>query len=202
MFAKRYYCSGHANDRASIGFRLRGPRRPRAALRACSLRGSFGVGRAQAAHPGVPPCARRTARRRNEREGHMNLRTTIGLSRDASLEEGEPHEVMEKKRGALEAAVRPARLELARRNAKRTEIENDFVPRGPGWLVSASTDAIYTPVRGVVFQPSDRHYDEGRGCEENTAARDFRPRRASRASQARRRRTPSTRLPPQSSSRP
>ena len=51
------------------------------------------------------------------------------------------------------AALQPKRLEVARRNAKWMEIENDLVPRNRGWLVSASTDAIYQPVRGVVFQP-------------------------------------------------
>jgi hypothetical protein len=83
----------------------------------------------------------------------MSLRTKLGLSREASLEEGTPDEVAEKKRRAYEEAVRPARLEVARRNSKWTEIENDLVPRNRGWLVSASTDAICQPVRGVVFQP-------------------------------------------------
>jgi hypothetical protein len=64
---------------------------------------------------------------------------------------GHPDKVAGKKRQAFDAAARPARLETARRNAKWTEIENDLVPRGRGWLVSASTDAIYTPTRGVVF---------------------------------------------------
>jgi hypothetical protein len=83
----------------------------------------------------------------------MSLRTTLGLSRESSLEEGTPQEVAEKKRRAYDAVVRPARLEVARRNPKWTEIENDLVPRGRGWLVSAETDAIYTAVRGVVFAP-------------------------------------------------
>lgn len=77
----------------------------------------------------------------------------LGLSR-SSLEEGTPDEVVEKKRRAYDAVVRPARLEVARRNFKWTEIENDLVPRNRGrFLVSAETDAIYTPVRGVVFAP-------------------------------------------------
>ena len=83
----------------------------------------------------------------------MSLRSTLGLSREASLEEGTPDEVAEKKRRALAAVLRPRRLEVARRNSVWTEIENDLVPRNRGlWLVSASTDAIYTPTRGVVFQ--------------------------------------------------
>ena len=81
----------------------------------------------------------------------MSLRTSLGLSRESSLEEGTPDEVMAKKRRALDEQVRPARLEVARRNPKWIEIENDLVPRARGWLVSAKTDAIYTPVRGVVF---------------------------------------------------
>lgn len=83
----------------------------------------------------------------------MSLRSTLGLGRESLLEEGTPDEVAEKKRRAYAAAVRPARLEVARRNPKWTEIENDLVPRGRGLLVSAETDAIYKPVRGVVFQP-------------------------------------------------
>lgn len=83
----------------------------------------------------------------------MSLRTTLGLSRESSLEEGEPHEVLERKRRVYAERVRPARLQAARRNAKWTEIENDLVPRARGWLVSASTDAIYTPTRGIVFAP-------------------------------------------------
>ena len=83
----------------------------------------------------------------------MSLRTTLGLGRELSLEEGEPHEVAEKKRRALDERLRPARLEAARRNPKWTEIEDDLVPRARGWLVSAETDAIYTRVRGIVFAP-------------------------------------------------
>jgi hypothetical protein len=81
----------------------------------------------------------------------MSLRTTLGL--ESSLEEGTPDEVAEKKRRAFNAAVRPARLEVARRNAKWTEIANDLVPRARGWLVSAETDAIYRGHAGVVFAP-------------------------------------------------
>jgi hypothetical protein len=61
--------------------------------------------------------------------------------------------VAEKKRKALDEQLRPARLEVARRIPKWTEIENDLVSRGRGWLVSANDDAVYTPVRGVIFQP-------------------------------------------------
>jgi hypothetical protein len=75
-------------------------------------------------------------------------------SGEGSLEEGTPKEVAEKKRRALMAAVRPKRLEVARSNAKWTEIPNDLVPRNQGrWLVSAETDAIYTLFRGTVFAP-------------------------------------------------
>lgn len=83
----------------------------------------------------------------------MSLRTTLGLSRESSLEEGTPDEVAEKKRRALDEKLRPARLEVARRNAKWTEIANDLVSRGRGWLVSAETDAVYAPARGMVFAP-------------------------------------------------
>jgi hypothetical protein len=85
----------------------------------------------------------------------MSLRTTLRMTREASLEEGEPHEVAEKKRRAHEAVLRPARLEVARRTAKWTEVPNDFVERGYRGmsLVSASTDHVYERVRGIVFQP-------------------------------------------------
>jgi len=85
----------------------------------------------------------------------MSFRTTLGLGREASLEEGTPDEVAEKKRRAHEAVLRPARLEVARHTAKWTEIENDLVPRGYRGmsLVSASTDHVYERVRGIVFQP-------------------------------------------------
>ena len=81
----------------------------------------------------------------------MSLRTTLGLSRESLLDEGTPDEVMAKKRRALDEALRTKRLEVARRNSMWTEIEDDLVSRGRGWLVSASTDAIYQRVRGVVF---------------------------------------------------
>ena len=84
----------------------------------------------------------------------MSLRSTLSLATRASLEEGEPHEVMENKRRAYAEKVRPARLEVARRNQFWTEIENDLVERlGGRWLVSASTDLIYQRVRGTVFAP-------------------------------------------------
>ena len=82
----------------------------------------------------------------------MSFRSTIGLSRESSLEEGTPDEVADKKRRARDAVLRPARLEVARRTAKWTEIEDDLVPRGRGMLVSAATDHVYTPVRGVIFE--------------------------------------------------
>lgn len=80
----------------------------------------------------------------------MSLRTTLGLS---SLSEGTPSEVAEKKRRAYEAAVRPKRLALARRHPRWREIEDDLVPRGRGWLVSAGSDVIYTRFLGAVFAP-------------------------------------------------
>jgi hypothetical protein len=85
----------------------------------------------------------------------MTLMGRIGqLSGKILLEEGTPDEVAEKKRRAYNDVVRPERLKIARRNPKWTEIENDLVPRNRArWLVSASTDAMYTPVRGMVFQP-------------------------------------------------
>jgi hypothetical protein len=61
--------------------------------------------------------------------------------------------VAAKKRKPFTEAVRPARLEVARGNQRWTEIEDDLVPRGHGWLVSAETDAIYMPTHGIVFQP-------------------------------------------------
>lgn len=52
--------------------------------------------------------------------------------------------------------LREARLAMTRRCSAWTEIEDDLVPRGyRGWsLVSASTDAVYERVRGVVFRSS------------------------------------------------
>jgi hypothetical protein len=51
-----------------------------------------------------------------------------------------------------ESQIRAGRLQAARRLHVWTEIEDDFVPRGRGLFVSASTDHVYTTVRGVVFQ--------------------------------------------------
>ncbi len=83
----------------------------------------------------------------------MSIRSTLRMSDESQLLEGTPAEVAEKKRRAHDAKLRPKRLEVARRNAKWTEIENDLVPRGRGWLVSAETDAIYRPARGEIFEP-------------------------------------------------
>jgi hypothetical protein len=85
----------------------------------------------------------------------MSLRTTLGLSRESSLEEGTPDEVRAKKSAALAAVLKPARLEVARRNSKWTEFEEvDLVARGPRnqWFVSATTDEVFEPHRGAVFQ--------------------------------------------------
>ena len=84
----------------------------------------------------------------------MSLRSMLSLTTRASLEEGEPDQVMENKRRVYAEKVRPARLEVARRNSRWTEIENDLVPRlGGRWLVSASSDRIYQRVLGTVFLP-------------------------------------------------
>ena len=47
--------------------------------------------------------------------------------------------------------IRDGRVEAARRCRVWTEIQDDFVPRGHGLFVSAATDHVYAPVRGVVF---------------------------------------------------
>jgi hypothetical protein len=51
--------------------------------------------------------------------------------------------------------VRRARLEVARLTSHWTEIEDDLVRRGHRgrFLVSASSDEIYTTYAGVVFEP-------------------------------------------------
>ena len=81
----------------------------------------------------------------------MSLVSRLRLSDESSLNEGTPDEVLEKKRRAVTEALRPKRLEIARSNPKWTEVEDDFVPRGRGWLVSAGTDLVYQPARGVIF---------------------------------------------------
>ena len=81
----------------------------------------------------------------------MTLMGRLGLSSESSLEEGTPDEVTAKRRRAYAEKLRPARLKIARHNPRWTEIADDFVPRGRGFLVSAATDHVYTPVRGVVF---------------------------------------------------
>ena len=84
----------------------------------------------------------------------MSLLGRIGLSREMSLEEGEPDEVMAKKRKAYAERVRPERLKVARQNPRWTEIDNDLVGRlGGRWMVSVSSDRAYQPVRGAVFLP-------------------------------------------------
>ena len=50
-----------------------------------------------------------------------------------------------------EDAIRAGRIEAARRCQVWTEIEDDLVPRGRGLFVSADTDHVYAPIRGVVF---------------------------------------------------
>lgn len=74
------------------------------------------------------------------------MRTILGSP--STLEDAEA-----KERATVEEQVRRARLEFARRTSQWTEIEDDFVPRGRKghWLVSASTDDVYTRVRGTVF---------------------------------------------------
>jgi hypothetical protein len=48
--------------------------------------------------------------------------------------------------------IRRGRIETARKAQNFEEIDRaDLVPRGPGWLVSAESDQIYTPHKGTVF---------------------------------------------------
>jgi hypothetical protein len=48
--------------------------------------------------------------------------------------------------------VRKARLEAARRNPLWTELDKvDLARRPQGYLVSASTDEVFRPHRGIVF---------------------------------------------------
>ena len=57
------------------------------------------------------------------------------------------------RRRTSEAKLQDARVAAARRNTSWTEIEADLVPRDNGRvLVSASTDAAYTPARGALFE--------------------------------------------------
>jgi hypothetical protein len=74
------------------------------------------------------------------------MRTVLGGP--STLEEKEAAE-----RATIEAQLRQARLEVARRTSRWTEIQDDFVPRGRNgyWLVSAASDHVYTRVRGTVF---------------------------------------------------
>ena len=74
------------------------------------------------------------------------LRSILGGP--ATLEDAEAAE-----RATIEERVRVARVTAARGNSRWEEIEADFVPRGRKgyWLVSASTDHVYTRARGTVF---------------------------------------------------
>ena len=64
--------------------------------------------------------------------------------------EGAPDEVDARLRAAHDAKLRPKRLEIARRNSRWHEIEEaDLVPRGRGWLVSATSDFVFQPASGV-----------------------------------------------------
>jgi len=79
------------------------------------------------------------------------LRTMLRGFSDAHRVEANTSDAM---RAAHEEEVRQARLAAARRNSRWTELNPvDLVPRNRGWLVAASDDAIYSPIRGAVFQP-------------------------------------------------
>jgi hypothetical protein len=84
----------------------------------------------------------------------MTLLGKLRLSDESSLEEGTPAQVSEARRVAHAEKLRSARLEAALRNSRWHEFERvDLVRRNRGWLVSATTDEIFSPVRGVVFEP-------------------------------------------------
>jgi hypothetical protein len=88
-------------------------------------------------HLSIPSAAERRALKAREssadRGEPMTLMGKIGaLSPKTLLEQGELDEVLQKKRRAYDAAVRPARLKIARGNRKWSEIENDLVPRNQG----------------------------------------------------------------------
>jgi hypothetical protein len=86
----------------------------------------------------------------------MTLFGKLRLSEETRLRllEGEPDEVQARLRAIHDAKLRPARLEIARRNRRWHELQEvDLVARHRGWLVSATTDEIFSPYRGAVWVP-------------------------------------------------
>src|SRR5918995_949491 len=84
----------------------------------------------------------------------MTLLGKLRLSEETPppLLEGEPDEVQARLRAAHHAKLRPARLDVARRNRRWHELlEVDLVARHRGWLVSATTDEVFSPYRGAVW---------------------------------------------------
>jgi hypothetical protein len=56
------------------------------------------------------------------------------------------------KRRSGETKLREARLRVARANQHWTEIPDDLVPRANGLLVSVSSDQVFKPHDGVVWE--------------------------------------------------
>ena len=81
----------------------------------------------------------------------MTLLGKLGLSPESAALEGTPDEVDKRVRAAHDEKLRPARAQAARRISGWHEIEDDLVPREQGWFVSAGSDRIYAPYRGVVW---------------------------------------------------
>jgi hypothetical protein len=78
----------------------------------------------------------------------MTLKSLLGFS-DANLHEGTPEQQQEARRQELHAQ----RVEAARGTLAWTELEPvDVVTRQP-YLISASTDEMFVPHRGLVFEP-------------------------------------------------
>ena len=126
------------------------PARPAGALGDRSVSAALRRGHSLSTSGG--PKRRATIRRTKEDET-MSLRTTLGMSGGSSLEEGEPHEVMEKKRRAYDEVLRPARLEVARAQ-RRLDGDRErprAASRRPLARERERRTAIYQRVRGVVF---------------------------------------------------
>lgn len=80
-------------------------------------------------------------------KGHGLLRSIAGLDNSRVGDDG----LTEREREARLAAIRVKRLEIARSVSHWTEVdEADLVERRP-YLVSATSDQLYTPHRGIVF---------------------------------------------------
>jgi hypothetical protein len=77
----------------------------------------------------------------------MTIRTTLGLSRESSLEEGTPDVVS----AAKAAQLRELRIDAARRNRHWTELEESVLVRRGPWLVHADTDELLSRYRGMIF---------------------------------------------------